>query len=164
VSRWTYTRTKLETADRAKEHLKPTAFSSTRRKWWFDNYHSLEQDGPEGMAGKMTARAPAHVRRIAMIYALLDRSDQIDTVHFQAAKRLWDYCSESAAFIFGGATAEQLRIQNWIGVRQTATYQEVRDELYQRNKPVGEIKADLALLVSKKMLHLAGDVYSKKGV
>jgi hypothetical protein len=30
VSRWTYTRTKLETADRAKEHLKPTAFSSTR--------------------------------------------------------------------------------------------------------------------------------------
>jgi hypothetical protein len=30
VPRWTYTRTKLETADRAKENLKPTAFSSTR--------------------------------------------------------------------------------------------------------------------------------------
>jgi hypothetical protein len=30
VPRWTYTRTKLETADRAKEHLKHTAFSSTR--------------------------------------------------------------------------------------------------------------------------------------
>jgi hypothetical protein len=26
VPRWTYTRTKLETADRAKENLKPTAF------------------------------------------------------------------------------------------------------------------------------------------
>jgi len=32
VPRWTYTRTKLETADRAKENLKPTAFSSTRRQ------------------------------------------------------------------------------------------------------------------------------------
>jgi hypothetical protein len=32
VPRWTYTRTKLETADRAKENLKPTAFSSTRRE------------------------------------------------------------------------------------------------------------------------------------
>jgi len=31
VPRWTYTRTKLETADRAKEHLKHTAFSSTQR-------------------------------------------------------------------------------------------------------------------------------------
>jgi hypothetical protein len=31
VPRWTYTRTKLETADRAKENLQPTAFSSTRR-------------------------------------------------------------------------------------------------------------------------------------
>jgi hypothetical protein len=30
MPRWTYTRTKLETADRAKENLKPTAFSSTR--------------------------------------------------------------------------------------------------------------------------------------
>jgi hypothetical protein len=48
-------------------------------------------------------------------------------------------------------------------MRQTATYQQVRDELYQRNKPCGEIKADLALLVSKKMLNLTGDTYSKKG-
>ncbi len=30
VPRWTYTRTKPETADRAKENLQPTAFSSTR--------------------------------------------------------------------------------------------------------------------------------------
>jgi hypothetical protein len=43
VSRWTYTRTKLETADRAKEHLKPTAFSSTRssRKTWASARRSL---------------------------------------------------------------------------------------------------------------------------
>jgi hypothetical protein len=143
--------------------IKHVNMTSAARKWWFDNYHSLEEDGPQGQAGKMTARAPAHLRRIAMIYALLDKSDQIDTIHFQAALRLWNYCSESAAFIFGGATAEQLRIQNWIGIRQTATYQQVRDELYQRNKPCGEIKADLALLVSKRMLSLAGDVYSKKG-
>jgi hypothetical protein len=32
VPRWTYTRMKLETADRAKENLKPTAFSSTRSR------------------------------------------------------------------------------------------------------------------------------------
>ncbi len=32
VPRWTYTRTKLETADRAKENLQPTAFSSTRKE------------------------------------------------------------------------------------------------------------------------------------
>ena len=98
-----------------------------------------------------------------MLYALLDHSDQIDTKHFQAAKRLWDYCAESAVFIFGGATSEQLRIQNWIEQRGGATYRQVRDELFHRNKPVGEIKADLAEMVSKKMLRLVGDIYSKVG-
>jgi Protein of unknown function (DUF3987) len=144
--------------------VKHISMTGAARQWWVDKYHSLEHDGPDGLAGKMTARAPAHVRRLAMLYALLDHSDQIDTKHFQAAMKLWNYCSESAVFIFGGATSEQLRIQNWIGLRQTATYKQVRDELYQRNKPVGEIKADLAALVAKKMLHLTGDIYSKKGV
>lgn len=144
--------------------VKHVSMTGAARQWWISKYHSLEHDGPDGLAGKMTARAAAHVRRIAMLYALLDKSDEIDTVHFQAAKRLWDYCSESAVFIFGGATSEQLRIQNWIGLRKTATYKQVRDELYQRNKPVGEIKADLATLVAKKMVHLADDIYSKQGV
>jgi DNA replicative helicase MCM subunit Mcm2 (Cdc46/Mcm family) len=141
--------------------VKHVSMTPAARQWWFSNYHALEHEGAEGEAAKMTARAPAHVRRLAMLYALLDRSDQIDTKHFQAAMKLWNYCSESAVFIFGGATSEQLRIQSWIGQRQTATYQQVRDELYQRNKPCGEIKADLTEMVSKRMLNLVGDIYTK---
>jgi hypothetical protein len=149
---------------RRAQQVKHVNMTGAARQWWVSKYHTLEHDGPDGVAGKMTARAAAHVRRIAMLYALLDMSEEIDTVHFQAAKKLWDYCAESAVFIFGGITSEQLRIQNWIGLRQTATYKQVRDELYHRNKPVGEIKADLATLVAKNLLHLAGDIYSKKGV
>jgi hypothetical protein len=143
------------------KQVRYVSMTDAARQWWIANYHNLEHEGPVGLAGKMTARGAAHLRRLAMIYALLDKRDQIDTIHFKAAKRLWDYCSESAVFIFGGATAEQLRIVNWIGFRQNATYKQVRDELYRRNKPVDQIKNDLAALVKNDMLQLAGEVYSK---
>jgi hypothetical protein len=151
-----------ETLQRART-VKHVSMTGAARKWCFDNYHDLEYEGPSGLAGKMTARGPAHVRRLAMIYALLDRSDQIDTRHFQAAKRLWDYCSESAVFIFGGATSEQRIIRDWIELRGMATYKQIRDDLFHRNKPVREIKAALVEMVSKKLLRLVGDIYTKVG-
>jgi hypothetical protein len=143
------------------KQVKYVSMTGAARQWWVANYHNLEHEGPVGLAGKMTARAAAHLRRLAMIYALLDKTDQIDTVHFKAAKRLWDYCAESAVFIFGGATAEQMRIVKWIGLRQTATYNQVRDELYHRNKAVDEIKSDFTALVKNGMLQLAAEVYSR---
>jgi hypothetical protein len=50
------------------------SMAPSARNWWNQQYTKLE-DGPEGLAGKMTARAAAHIRRIAMLYALIDRTD-----------------------------------------------------------------------------------------
>ena len=63
-------------------------------------------------------------------------------------------------FIFGGATREQLRILKWIEQRQTATYNDVRDDLYHRNKPVAEIKGDLDTLVKAGKLAVRSGVYA----
>jgi hypothetical protein len=90
-------------------------------------------------------------------------NDAIYTEHFVAAKKLWDYCQESALFIFGGVTSEQLRIANWIGLRSQASYKQVRDDLYSRNRPVAQIKADLDALVAKNLLKIDGQNYSKTG-
>jgi hypothetical protein len=51
-----------------------------------------------------TSRAEAHVVRLAVIYAVLDSAEAIDVEHLQAALAVWDYCFQSAAYIFGDST------------------------------------------------------------
>ncbi len=139
--------------------VKHVSMTAQARKWWNNNYSKFEQEGPGGLAGKMTTRAAAHIRRLAMIYALIDLTDQIELEHFQAAKKLWDYCEESAMFIFGGVTKEQFRIVQWINQRGLATFNQVRDDLYQRHKPVADIRANLDGLVKAGQLVVKGGAY-----
>ena len=139
---------------------KHISMTNQARKWWNNNYSKLEHDGPDGLAGKMTRRAAAHIRRIAMLYALIYLSDEIGLEHFHAAKKLWDYCEESAMFIFGGMTKEQIRIVQWINQRGPSTYKQVRDDLYQRHKPAAAIRADLAALAKSGHLFVNGELYA----
>jgi len=91
--------------------------------------------------------------------------DRIELEHFIAAKKLWDYCFDSAMYIFGQMTGQQLKIMQWISQRGPVTYQQVRDDLYHRNRPTADIRADLKDLVDSKKLFLKGDLYhSANGV
>lgn len=69
-------------------------------KAWAQTYPELSADRP-GLLGAVSARAEAQVIQLALIYALLDRSDKIDTVHLDAAMAVWAYCDHSAQLIFG---------------------------------------------------------------
>ncbi len=126
--------------------------TQSARNWWNQKYTKFEHDGPDGLASKMTARAAAHVHRIALLYALVDMSAEITLEHFRAAEKLWDYCSESALFIFGGVNKEQQQIMLWIEQRGVVTFNQVRDELYNRHRKVGLVRADLDALVKGKEL------------
>ena len=59
-----------------------------------------------GIMSEFAVRAPANVIRLAIIYALLDRSAVVDVIHLQAAKAVWDYCEASAKDIFSGITGD----------------------------------------------------------
>jgi hypothetical protein len=140
--------------------VKHVSMSKRARQWWNDNYSKFEQEGPGGLAGKMTTRAAAHIRRLAMLYALIDLTDEIDLEHFQAAEKLRNYCEESAMFIFGGVTKEQLRILKWIEHRGTATFGQIREDLYHRNKHAADIRADVDQLVKAGKLAVKNGVYA----
>jgi hypothetical protein len=135
--------------------------SQSARNWWSDNYTRIEHDVFPGLAGLMTARASAHISRLAMIYALIDLQDEIQLDHFLAAKRLWDYCAESALFIFNKMSKEQMHILSWLDRQHGATYPEIRDDLYHRHRPVIEIKADLDALVNQGHARLTDKTYTK---
>jgi hypothetical protein len=72
---------------------------------WCDVYAELSEGKP-GLAGAMLARAEAHAMRLAMLYALLDRSALIRAPHLLAALALWDYVERSVYFIFGDSLGD----------------------------------------------------------
>ena len=74
---------------------------------WNDYYATLSQDRP-GLHGTATGRAEAQVLRLSALYAALDCSPIIQLPHLQAALALWDYCSASAASLFGTCVGDSI--------------------------------------------------------
>lgn len=89
-------------------------FTGAAAALWESLYPKLTA-GTGGPLGSITSRAVAHVRRLALIYALLDGTADVDVHHLQAGLTVWDYCFASAEHIFGGLSPlardlyEQLR-------------------------------------------------------
>jgi len=72
---------------------------------WREVYGPLSEGQP-GLSGAILNRAEAQVLRLSLIYALLDRSDQISANHLQAALAVWDYCEASVLYLFGDRTGD----------------------------------------------------------
>lgn len=72
---------------------------------WALEYPGLSEGG-RGLLGSVTARAEAYVVRLATLYAVLDGSAEIRMEHLRAARDLWRYAYDSAAFIFGSAIGD----------------------------------------------------------
>jgi hypothetical protein len=66
---------------------------------WRAVYPRLVED-KTGVFGKVVARARAQVLRLSCLYALLDHSSEVRRPHLEAALALWQYCEDSAHYIF----------------------------------------------------------------
>ncbi len=90
-------------------------WSPDARDAWEDLYLELSLRRPYGLLAAMTARTEAQIVRLALVYALLDRSAVIDVPHLRAARALWDYAERSVRHVFGDSTgdrhADALRLQ-----------------------------------------------------
>jgi hypothetical protein len=82
-------------------------FDKAARSLWADVYSTLSRDR-YGLSGCLTGRAEAHVLRVALIYAVLDRSPFIRVEHLTAGLAVWDYAERSVECIFGDATGNPL--------------------------------------------------------
>lgn len=69
------------------------------RELWHRVYPKLSE-GKLGLFGALTARAEAQTMRLALIYALLDRSPVITHIHLRAALAVWAYVEKSIRLIF----------------------------------------------------------------
>lgn len=87
-------------------------FSSEARALYESLYERLTEDGDGGLWAAVTSRGEAQVIRLAVTYALFDASPVILVSHLEAAVAAWQYCNDSARFLFGSAltdpTAERI--------------------------------------------------------
>jgi hypothetical protein len=82
-------------------------FDADARDLWAGMYVELIQDRP-GLLGHLLARGPSQVLRMALIYALADRSRVLRVEHLRAAREVFRYVEDSTRIIFGGSTGSAL--------------------------------------------------------
>lgn len=127
---------------------KVTLTPDARELWWHI-YPQLTQPA-DGLLGQLTARAEAHVIRLALLYALLDGQKTIQPEHLHPALALWDYAERSAAWALGQATGDPLAEHIHAALARSPdglTRTQIRD-LCQRNQPADHIEEALAVLVA----------------
>jgi hypothetical protein len=111
------------------------------RDLWHHAYRKLATEPHDQIVAQITARAEAHVIRLALLYALTDGQRQIGTQHLQAALALQDYAARSAAWALSGATGQPLAEQIHAALRQHPgglTRTQISQTL-NHNQPAGEI-------------------------
>jgi hypothetical protein len=126
---------------------RPLGFDPAARERWIDIYAELSAAQP-GLAGAATARAEAHVVRLALIYALLDLSERIGIEHLEAGLALWRYSADSAGWIFGDSLGDPTADEIWAAAKECpagVTRTEVSD-MFSRNKKRREIERALTVL------------------
>jgi hypothetical protein len=130
---------------------------------WSDIYLALAANADDGLLGSLTARAEAHVLRLAMLYTLLDGEKAIAPCHLEAGFSLWNYAAASLRWAFSSLTADPVAEQiaaGLAGAPAGLTRTELRD-LFGRNLPAARIDAALTTLsaegrVSRQRVQTAG--------
>jgi hypothetical protein len=80
---------------------------SGANKRWTEMYHSLTQTR-QGLMGAILARGSTQVLKLALLYALIDKSTTIQIPHLEAAYALWEFSEASCRLIFKAVTGDQI--------------------------------------------------------
>lgn len=116
-------------------------------KEWERVYASLSHTAP-GLIGAVTSRGEAQVVRLALIYAMLDSSDEIRMEHLRAAFAVWKFCESSARHVFGRTTGSRTADRILEMLRQSKDGKSRTDisALFQHHQSTREISRSLELL------------------
>jgi hypothetical protein len=109
--------------------------SQEARTHWHEIYSSLSQEA-HGLAGSVINRAEAQVLRLSMLYALADASPVIKLDHQKAALALWNYCRDSAYYLFGDRLSDpnaEAILQALKRHPEGLTRKEIFDLVFQKN-------------------------------
>jgi hypothetical protein len=123
------------------------------REQWHHAYRQLANQQPaDHNVAQITARAEAHIIRLALLYALADGQHQIRPEHLTAALALHNYAARSAAWALTGATGQPLaeQIHATLAEHPGGLTRSQISQTLRHNQPAGQINHAL------QTLHAAG--------
>ena len=138
----------------AHELKRELVLSNSAMDHWGQVYPELTQERP-GIFGAVTARAEAHVRRLAMTYAQLDGAERIEIAHMEAALAVWRYADDSAAYLFGAAKIDPVPLKILEAVRKGPKTQTEISNLFARHLNKEQLAAALGDLQERGLISLA---------
>jgi hypothetical protein len=115
------------------------------RSRWEEIYDAIADAEMPGIAAALTNRAEAQTLRLALLYAVLDGSAQIDLAHLEAGWALWRYCETSVLHIWGDVTGDRDLDRLVDAVRRAGTegltVTEAYGTVFAKHRAVGPIAA-----------------------
>jgi hypothetical protein len=122
------------------------------RKLWDEMYSGLSSEHP-GVYGALVSRGAAHVTRLSMVAALMDRSHFVHREHLEAALAIWRYCQDSVRFVFGDSVGDRICDSILAALRKNPaglTRTDVFNKLG-RNEPASRVEVALKTLEKLQM-------------
>lgn len=102
-----------------------------------------------GAFGSMTARSEAQTMRLIFVYALLDKSKEIQEKHIESALDLWRYAAQSCQYIWSDSVGNDDADKILSTLRQNPdglTRTEISKYVFKNNKNKEELNKAFALL------------------
>ena len=136
---------------------KPVHFAKTEgaKAYWDALYRKLNAQKRSGVIDNILARDTGHILKLALIFAIADRVDDIRIQHLEAALAVIDYCQNSARWIFGQATGNKLANNILWELRRSTggglTRTQINDEICHRNTPKTQLEKAFSDLVKNKL-------------
>jgi hypothetical protein len=125
--------------------------TSAAEQLWDKLYN--EEPETDGLLGAFTARGPAQMLRLSLVYALLDQSEKIDVAHLKAAAAVWRYAVASVARrIATSLTDDERRLLDELRRVAPRPMTAVdRDRLFKGARKAREIKSMVERLVERRL-------------
>ena len=123
---------------------------------WSDQLYPRLTEGLPGLIGAITNRAETQVRRLAMIYALLDFAASVRIEHLLAAAAMWDYAASSARWIWGENTGNRLADDILLALKAAAGAGMSQNDIinhFSRHETAAALGKALATLQQAKLAH-----------
>lgn len=122
--------------------------------YWEKLYYELSGEVP-GVFGAITSRGENQVMRMAMIYAILDKSKEIKVVHLKAAEAVWRYSQQSVKYLFENKysrlNTDTLKLKRALIESNSLTLTEV-SKVFNNNKTKSELSSIIDILLTEGMI------------
>jgi hypothetical protein len=125
-------------------------FDEQAKEAWIDEYYQkLTSQNENGLLGVLLNRSEAQVRRLALLFTLLDGENKTSLEHLNQAMAAWQYCEDSACYIFKGQAQDSVarKISQTLQEKERLTGTEIRD-LFLRNVKRDRIQRAIEELIA----------------